>query len=85
MFLHGSVARGDWTGSSDIDLVVLKETDARMPERIRDALGACDEADPPLPVEPLVYTPAEFRRLVAEGHPLAREVALHGRLLHGQA
>jgi hypothetical protein len=85
VILFGSVARGDYTGSSDIDLIVVKETSDRLAERIAQALEHCDETHPPLPVEPLVYTPAEFRRLVAEGNPLVAEALRRGRVLHDGA
>ena len=82
VILFGSVARGDYHGASDIDLVVVRETSANFPQRIVEALGACEEADPPLPVEVLVYTPGEFDRMRAEGHPLLRRVLAEGRVLY---
>jgi predicted nucleotidyltransferase len=85
VILFGSVARGDYTASSDIDLLIVKETPERIPQRIADALDRCSEADPPLPVEPLVYTPAEFDRLVADENPLVQAALVHGRVLHDQA
>ena len=85
VILYGSVARGDYTGASDIDLIVVKETPERLPARIAEALERCLEARPPLPVEPLVYTPAEFSRLVAEENPLITEARRHGRVLHDSA
>lgn len=81
----GSVVRGDYTAASDIDLLVVKPTTARMPERIGEAIGECGETDPPLPVEPLVYTPEEFRRLIEQGNRLVTEVVRHGRVLHDAA
>jgi predicted nucleotidyltransferase len=81
----GSVARGDYSGASDIDLIVVKRTTDRFPERIREALGPCWATDPPLPVEPLVYTPEEFTRLLAEENPLVTEAVRHGRVLYDQA
>jgi len=83
--VFGSVARGDYSTASDIDLIVVKETAARPAQRIADALGPCWDADPPLPVEPLVYTPDEYDRLVAGANPLLVEVLRHGRVLHEQA
>lgn len=85
IILHGSVARGDYSAASDIDLIIVKDTPDRLPQRIADALERCIAAAPPLPVEPLVYTPAEFDRLVADENPLITEALRHGRLLHDQA
>jgi len=85
VILYGSVARGDYTAASDIDLIVVKETAEPLPARIAEALERCAEARPPLPVEPLVYTPAEFARMLAEGNPLLGEATRHGRVVHGRA
>jgi predicted nucleotidyltransferase len=85
VIVFGSVARGDYTAASDIDLVIVRPISGRMPSRISEALGPCWEADPPLPVEPLVYTPEEYDRLLADGNPLLREVTRHGRVLHDAA
>ncbi len=85
VILHGSVARGDYSASSDIDVIIVKDTPHRLPQRIADALDRCVEAALPLPVEPLVYTPAEFDRLVADENPLIVEALRHGRVLLDQA
>ena len=85
VIVFGSAARGDYTGASDIDLIVVKGTSERPSQRIGDALERCWDADPPLPVEPLVYTPEEFQRLVAAGNPLLVEALQHGRVLYDQA
>lgn len=84
VILFGSVARGDYSGASDIDLVVVKDTPERPQQRIADALEQCWSTDPPLPVEPLVYTPEEFARLVADDNPLIAEALRHGRVLYDQ-
>ena len=85
VILYGSVARGDYTASSDIDLIVVKETTERSPQRIAEALGLCFDTRPPLPVEPLVYTPEEFAGMVRDENPLLTEALRHGRVLHDQA
>jgi hypothetical protein len=43
------------------------------------------QAAAPLPVEPLVYTPEEFARLVAEENPTVTEALRRGRVLYDQA
>jgi predicted nucleotidyltransferase len=85
IILYGSAARGDYTATSDIDLLVIKDTPLRLPERIADALEPCAAADPPLPVEPLVYTPEEFSRLTRDENPLVLEALRHGRVLYDAA
>jgi predicted nucleotidyltransferase len=85
VILFGSVAHGDYNGASDIDLIIVKESTARLPERIAEALDRCSQVELPLPVEPLVYTPREFDRLVAAQNPLVTDALRNGRVLHDAA
>jgi predicted nucleotidyltransferase len=85
VILFGSVACGDYSASSDIDLIVVRESTDRLPQRISEALGRCESARPPLPIEAVVYTPDEFDRLVASENPFVREAQRHGRILHDEA
>ncbi|WP_305043745.1 nucleotidyltransferase domain-containing protein [Geoalkalibacter sp.] len=63
-WLIGSCARGDAKPWSDIDLILVRETDLPFVERPR--LFPClDEMG--VPVDLLVYTPEEFSAL--ENHP----------------
>lgn len=62
--LFGSAARGDMAEGSDIDLIIVKETDRRFLDRLADVFELLDIA----PVDALVYTQAELDRLVAEGN-----------------
>jgi len=58
VYLYGSFARGDFHQGSDIDLIVVGEFEGRMPQRIGKILDLTS-----LPVEPLVYTEAEFEQM----------------------
>jgi hypothetical protein len=58
VYLYGSFARGDFNEGSDIDLIIVGEFEGKMPERIREVLDMTS-----LPVEPLVYTEAEFEQM----------------------
>lgn len=61
--VFGSYARGDWGVGSDLDVVVLvDETDVPFLERP----SAFDTLSLPVPVDLLVYTLEEWRRLGAE-------------------
>ena len=62
-FVFGSVARGEADEWSDLDLVVVAETERTFFERFRDFAGLY-EVCPRLDL--LVYTPAEFERMVEE-------------------
>lgn len=78
VLLFGSWARGSATSRSDLDLLVVWQTDLPPIERIGRVLQVLKDA--PLPVEPVVYTPEEFvRRLDL---PFLRGVLKEARLLY---
>ena len=58
VYLYGSFARGDFHEGSDIDLIIVGEFEGRMHQRIGKILDLTS-----LPVEPLVYTEAEFEQM----------------------
>lgn len=58
ILLFGSFARGEAGRRSDLDLIIVWQTDLGPLERIGRALQLL--ADAPRPVDVLVYTPAEF-------------------------
>ena len=64
--VFGSVARGEADEWSDLDLLVVAETERAFCERYRDFAGL-HEVWPRLDL--LVYTPAEFERMVEEENP----------------
>lgn len=76
--LFGSGARGTMTRKSDLDLLVVWETDERPLERIGRVLRLL--ADSPRPVEVIAYTPSELRR--REHTPFLRQVMTGGRVLY---
>lgn len=80
VILFGSVARGEATAASDVDLVVvaLPEWDGRaeLEDVVRARFGnACDV---------LVFTPEEFGRLaVSGGEPVVAQILADGVVLAG--
>jgi predicted nucleotidyltransferase len=66
-YIFGSYARGEAQADSDLDLILVVETDAAWPERGRAFL---DLARVGPPVDLLVYTPAEWARMRSERHPV---------------
>jgi predicted nucleotidyltransferase len=77
----GSAARGDFNVWSDVDVVVVVEG---LPERAPDR-AAVLVADAPPRVQPVGFTPEEFRRAWERRNPLARSVAAEGVVLLGEA
>lgn len=71
VLVFGSYARGDQDEYSDLDIVVVCETDRPFLERFRDFKALFDL---PIPVELLVYTPAEFASMVKAGNPFISHV-----------
>lgn len=78
VILHGSLAAGDVGRASDIDLIVVMETDEPFFARI-DTLNAMLE--PRVATDLLVYTPEEFERLMVERAFIRRAVGT-GRVVY---
>ena len=75
----GSVARGDCDAWSDLDLLIVAETARPFFERHKD-FADLYTVWPRLDL--LIYTPAEFERLVAEERPIVMQALHEGILLH---
>ena len=81
VILFGSFADGDINAHSDIDLCIIKNTSRRFLDRIGDVLLLIDSS---FPVEPLVYTENEFKRLKSARNPLILHIAEKGKVLYEQ-
>lgn len=79
VLLFGSMADGETTERSDLDLVIIKETDQRFPDRIKEVMQLLK---PKVGVDILVYTPAEFARLSQERAFMRDEVMEKGKVLY---
>ena len=84
ILLFGSRARGEADAFSDLDLIMVRRTSSRFLERLGEAYQRLAEAALRLgvDVDVLVYTPAEYRRLLAEGNPLVTQAHWEGRVLY---
>ncbi len=80
IYVFGSLARGAVTETSDLDLVVVKETDARWLDRAKEVLLL---TRPRVGVDVFVFTPEEWERARVDDPFFAREVAGPGRQVHG--
>ncbi len=60
LILFGSYARGDINKGSDIDIILIKNTNKRFIDRIGDVLKLYNGN---IDLEPLVYTPQEFKKM----------------------
>jgi predicted nucleotidyltransferase len=77
--LYGSYARGDFHQDSDLDLLIVKDTNERFIDRIASVLAVTGAK---IPVEPIVYTPAELEQMRARGSGLISEVERDGKVLY---
>jgi predicted nucleotidyltransferase len=68
--VFGSVARGEPSPHSDVDLILIQKTAKRFLDRYEGILLELNDAIPHTTVEPLIYTPEEMewmrkRRFIA--------------------
>ncbi len=78
VILYGSLARGDVTIFSDIDLIIVQETKARFLDRLEPFYT---QLDPRTDVDILVYTPDELADL-ATWNPLVRRALQEGKVIY---
>ena len=77
--LFGSYAYGQPTQNSDIDLLVIADTDKSFHERIQQARPLLTRSKP---IDLIILTPTEYQRsrLV---NPLILEIESKGRVIYG--
>jgi predicted nucleotidyltransferase len=76
--LFGSLARGNTTIFSDIDLIIVQETNARFLDRLEPFYAQLDLGTD---VDILVYTPDELAGL-ATWNPLIQEALREGKVIY---
>jgi predicted nucleotidyltransferase len=80
VILFGSMASGDVDEWSDLDLVIIKETQQPFIKRSEEIALLCLA---PVGVDYLVYTPAEFEQMVADKNPFVlEEIIKKGKILY---
>ena len=82
VILFGSYARGRPTEDSDIDLFIIKDTDARMVDRFVEVKRLIYDPQLRIPVSPLVYTPKELEERLNMGDDFVKEVMDEGQVLY---
>ena len=82
IILFGSYARGKPTEDSDIDLFIVKDTDARMVDRFVEVKQLIYDPQLRIPVSPLVYTPEELEERLDMGDDFVKEVMSEGKVLY---
>ncbi len=80
IILFGSYVYGTPSADSDVDLLVIMETDARPADRY---LAVSRLLRPrPFPLDILVKTPQEIAQALAKGDFFIREIITKGRVLY---
>jgi predicted nucleotidyltransferase len=79
IIVFGSFARGDVRQGSDLDLVIIKNTKQKFLRRMDAVLDLCDGE---IAIEPLIYTEAEFERMLEEGNDFLETVISEGKVVY---
>lgn len=83
IILFGSYARGEADEDSDLDLLIVKETDQRPIERWMTVKRLLRDRRRKLSVSPLVYTPRELQARLAIHDFFIRDVLAEGETVYG--
>ena len=81
IILFGSYAYGKPTPDSDLDLLIVMESQDRPAERIRKVSDLFDPR--PFPMDFVVLTPGEVRHRINGFDPFLEEIFAKGRVLYG--
>jgi len=82
IILFGSLAYGEPDGDSDIDLLIIKETDEPPLERRVHVRRLVSDPERRVPFSPLVLTPEELAQRLALDDPFYREIVRRGKVLY---
>ncbi len=78
--VFGSLARGEATRRSDLDLILVWETERRFLDRYDELLAEIARAVPERDVDALIYTPEELARL--SGRPFIATALREGKTIY---
>lgn len=78
VILFGSMARGEATEDSDIDLLVISATPEKFHRRVGSVLEVVREISLGMPLAPIVLTPEEVEARLARGDQFIQEILSMG-------
>ena len=84
VILYGSYACGTPRADSDIDLLIVKETEEPFGDRLIEARKAVERLSSGIPMDLLVMTPGEIEVRLAKGDHFIEDIVRNGRLLYGE-
>jgi predicted nucleotidyltransferase len=79
VILFGSSARGDADADSDLDVLVVKDTEEPFVHRLETMAALCP---PGVHADILVYTPEELRLMVADNNPFIVRALAEGKVVY---
>lgn len=79
IIMFGSCARGDNHEGSDLDLIIIKNTEDEFLKRLDDVLDCCTGE---IGVEPLVYTESEIKRMRIQGNDFIETALEEGKVVY---
>ena len=83
IILFGSYGTDKMTESSDIDLLIIKDTHKRFVDRIVELMRLIrNQFGFEFPVEPFIYTPKEFRKAMEINSLFTRTLLSKGIILY---
>jgi predicted nucleotidyltransferase len=78
VILFGSAARGQATGDSDIDLLIISPSTEKLYRRMASVLRAVRDLSYGLPLAPIVLTPEELQIRLDRGDQFVQEILTTG-------
>ncbi|MEW6374228.1 MAG: nucleotidyltransferase domain-containing protein [Thermodesulfobacteriota bacterium] len=79
IILFGSMAKGEVDEWSDIDLLIVKDTEKRPVDR---SIEICKLIHPNVGIDLFVYTPEEYDALIKEKFSLMMNILREGKVLY---
>ncbi|OGG26422.1 hypothetical protein A2960_06100 [Candidatus Gottesmanbacteria bacterium RIFCSPLOWO2_01_FULL_39_12b] len=84
IILFGSVARNEKDNDSDIDFLIVKESEKKRPFRIKEVFEALRGVERNYPLDVIVYTPSELEKRLFLGDYFIKRILTEGKVIYGQ-
>ena len=84
IILFGSVSRDQYTVESDIDLLIIKNTEKKRSLRVKEVFEAVRGIKREYPLDPIVYTQEELDHRLLLGDYFIKSIMDHGKIVYGK-